>query len=158
MLPEHFMTILRRDKYVFVSVSTSDLKGNPNGACKLLVKIEDDYLYLFDYPAWKTWENLKQNPKASISLLDEKRLKCYKINGTVEILEKGPIHDDMKEDIETKRTNITAKHIIESVRGDKESKLFEDRMSEKFILYKLKATKLDEMTFAKTPGMEEGKE
>ena len=153
MLPEKFMTILERDKYIFISVSTSDSQGNPNSACKLLVKIESDYLYLFDYPAWRTWQNLKQNPKVSMSLLDERQLKCYKINGTVEIIEEGAIHDSMREDIEQKNTDITTKHIIEAVRGDKEQKLFEDQTSEKFILYKIKVEKLDEMSFSKIPKM-----
>ena len=153
MISENFMKGLKRNKNIFVSVATSDLKGNPNGACKLLVRIEDDCLYLFDYPAWKTGENLKQNPKISMSLQDECQLKCYKINGTVEIIEEGPVHDSMREEIEQKRTNITTKHIVESVRGDKECGLFEDPMSEKFILYKVKVDKLDEMTFSKTPEM-----
>jgi len=153
MLSEKFMTILERDKYIFVSVSTSDLQGNPNCACKLLVKIEKDYLYLFDYPTWRTWQNLQQNPKVSISLLDESELKCYKINGRVETIEEGAIHDSMREAIEEKRTDISTKHIVESVRNDKECGLFKDLISETFILYKIKIDKLDEMTFAKNPAI-----
>ena len=41
MLSEKFMTMLKRKKYIFISVATSDLKGNPNGACKLLIRVED---------------------------------------------------------------------------------------------------------------------
>ena len=88
-----------------------------------------------------------------MSLLDEKHLKCYKINGTVEIIKEGPVHDSMREEIEQRMTNITTKHIVESVRGDKECGLFEEQMSEKFILYKVKVDKLDEMTFAQNPKM-----
>ena len=151
MLPEKYLKILRRDKYMFVSVSTSDLKGNPNSAFKLLVKCEGNYLYIFDYPAWRTWKNLKENPKISISFMDDVELKNYKINGTVEIIEKGPFHDKMRDDIEQKRTDITVKHIVESVQKEKDYRIFESEMTKKFVLYQIKVTKLHEMTFAKTP-------
>jgi predicted pyridoxine 5'-phosphate oxidase superfamily flavin-nucleotide-binding protein len=152
MLPENFIKRLEQEKYIFISFSTSDLKGNPNSAYKLLIKIEGDYLYLFDYPAWKTWKNLKQNPKVSMTLLDERQLKCYKIAGTVEIIEEGAVHENMREAIDKKRTDITTKHIIEAVRGDAGYGLFEDQISEKFVLYKVKVGSLEEVTFAKTPG------
>ncbi len=151
MLPENFSDILKNEKYIFVTVSTSDLEGNPNAAYKLLVKIEDNYLYLFDYPVWKTWKNLKQNPKISISLLKEEQLNCYKINGTVEIIEEGPLRESLREEIEQKETDITVKHLVESIHDNKEYKLFEDQLSENFILYKVKVEELDEMTFAKHP-------
>ncbi|MDP8299831.1 MAG: hypothetical protein P9L88_08035 [Candidatus Tantalella remota] len=66
-------------------------------------------------------------------------------------MEEGSVHDSMREDIERKRTDITTKHIVESIHSGKEQKLFEDQMSEKFVLYKVKINKLDEMSFSKTP-------
>ena len=153
MIRENFKKRLKRKKYLFVSVATSDLKGNPNSSYKLLIKIEGDHFYLFDYPVWRTWQNVKQNPKVAISLMDDRHLRCYKMNGTAEILEEGPAYDSLREEIETRRTNITVKHIVEAVHNDKDYKQFEDALSDKFVLYKVKVEKLDEMTFAKIPEM-----
>jgi len=52
-----------------------------------------------------------------------------------------------------KRTDIATKHIVESLHKGKEYKLFEDQISEKFVLYKIRSNKRDETNFAKTPDM-----
>ena len=153
MISENIKNILSHNKNFFVFVATSDRKGRPNGASKLLIRVEDDHLYLLDYPAWQTWQNLRENPKISISFTDVAELKCYKINGTVEIIESGPIHDQMREEVDLKMTTIAAKQIVEGLHDDKDYKNFEDNLPERFILYNVKVDETDEMTFAKTPKM-----
>ena len=73
----------------FISVATCNFEGVPNAAPKFLMKVENQSIYMIDYTVGMTWENLKINPRVSLSVSDAETFKCYKIDGTVEIIEEG---------------------------------------------------------------------
>ena len=68
MLPKKIKELLENRE--FISVATCDFKGRPNAAPKFFLKFEHNFIYLVDYTIGMTWENLKVNPKASLSLMD----------------------------------------------------------------------------------------
>jgi len=82
-----------------------------------------------------------------LSFTDEKKLKCYKINGTTEIIEKGPIHGMMAKEIDSKLIRIIAHRIAEEVHNGKHYESLTTTISKKFVVYKVKLTKTEEMSF-----------
>jgi predicted pyridoxine 5'-phosphate oxidase superfamily flavin-nucleotide-binding protein len=121
----------------FISVATSDLTGSPNAAPKFLLKIDGNIVYLIDYSMGRTWENLKINPKASLSFVDTDALIGYQINGLVEIIDKGPRYDNIFHELEQKEIDLSIKRIIEGVSKEKRHRSFEVAITDKFVVLKV---------------------
>ncbi len=129
----------------FVSVATADFNGNPNAAPKFLLKIEGDFIYLVDYIIGRTWENIKINPKASLSFMDPDKLLGYQINGMVEIIKKGKVYDQILNELSKKKLDFSAKRIIEGVYRGKRHESFEISLPERFVVFKVKLEEIVEI-------------
>ena len=121
----------------FVSVATCDFDGRPNAAPKFMLKIENNLLYLIDYSFGRTLENLKINPRVSISFMNTEALMGYQMNGAIEIIKEGPVYKAICEDLIAKEIDLSAKRIIEGVSTERTHKNFEISMSDKFLVYKV---------------------
>lgn len=124
-------------KREFVSIATSDLENNPSAAPKFVLKVDRHYVYLIDYIMGRTYQNLTVNPKASLSLYDPETLKGYQLNGPVEIIDKGPVFKKIFHELNARKISLTAKHIIEEIRGVSKHESFEVMMPDKFVILKV---------------------
>ena len=129
----------------FVSVATCDLKGRPNAAPKLLLKVENNFIYLVDYIIGRTFNNLEANPRVSISFMDNDTLTGYQINGAVELIESGPEYDNLVKDIAQKEVDLSTRRIIEGVTKGKSHTGFELGLSESFVIFKVKVEEVVEI-------------
>jgi predicted pyridoxine 5'-phosphate oxidase superfamily flavin-nucleotide-binding protein len=132
---EKAMNLIRKRE--FVSVATSDLENNPNAAPKFVLKVDHNFVYLIDYIMGRTYQNLTVNPKASLSLYDPETLKGYQLNGPVEIIDKGPVFKQIFRELDARKISLTAKHIIEEIRGGAKHESFEVIMPDKFVILKV---------------------
>jgi len=81
-------------------VATASRDGIPNTTPKGTVKIIDDqHLVFADLFSCKTRENLKENPKAAITVIDEHSYQGYQFKGSAELLTSGPIFDQVAEQV-----------------------------------------------------------
>lgn len=133
-------------KREFISVGTCDFEGNPNVAPKLLLKIEGQYIYLIDYIAGRTFTNLKVNPKVSLAFFDIDTLTGYQINGPVEIMENGPVHDKLLKELFAKKVELSVKRIIEGVNKEKGHGAFEMSLPEKVVIFEIQAKEIVEIS------------
>jgi len=122
----------------FVHIGTCDFRGRPNAAPKFVLKVEGGHIYFIDYTIGRTWKNVIVNPRASISLVDTKNLTGYQLNGSISIISSGKLYDNMYKEMIKKQVSLTAQHIIEEVRGEKEYDSFEVVIPEKFVVLELK--------------------
>jgi predicted pyridoxine 5'-phosphate oxidase superfamily flavin-nucleotide-binding protein len=122
----------------FVTVATADKKGKPNSAPKLLLKIDGKIVYFIDYSIGKTAENLKVNPEVSLSFIDVNFLLGYRLNGKVEIIEKGKIYNECLEELREKETELSVERIVKGVHEGKPHEKFEVEIPERFLVYKVK--------------------
>jgi len=129
----------------FVSVATCDLDATPNAAPKFLLKIEDSYIYLVDYVIGKTCQNIKENPKVSLSFLDTETLTGYQVNGSVDILDKGNEYKKILDELLEKKIDLSAKRIIEGISTGKTHQTFELSISERIVVLKVKAQEVVEI-------------
>ena len=133
------------EKKEFVSVATCDFKGRPNAAPKFVLKVESDRAYLVDYTIGTSWQNLKINPRISMSLIDARTLKGYQINGSVRIIKRGKLYDKMRDEMTDKEVRLTTQRIIDEVRGHPTHETFEVLISEKFVIFEVKIDEVVEM-------------
>ena len=119
-------------------LATADKEGRPNSAPKLLLKIDGRLVYFIDYSIGKTVENLKVNPVVSMSFVEATSLLGYRLNGTVEIIDKGKVYDECLKELREKEIRLSAERIVKGVQASKPHKDFELGIPERFLVYKVK--------------------
>ena len=129
----------------FAYVATVNPKGEPNAAPKFLLKKEEHFLYLVDHVMGMTYKNLKANPHASVTIMDPNTLIGYQMNGPIEIIEKGRIYKTLLKEVMNKEVQLTAKHIIEDVRGTGRHETFEVSFPERLVVFKLRINRITEI-------------
>jgi predicted pyridoxine 5'-phosphate oxidase superfamily flavin-nucleotide-binding protein len=129
----------------FAYVATVNSKGEPNAAPKFLLKKEGQFLYMVDHVMGMTYKNLKVRSFASVTVMDPNTLIGYQINGPVEIIEKGRVYKKLLKEIMDKEIKLTAKRIIEDVRGMARNEAFEISFPERLVIFKLKISRITEI-------------
>jgi predicted pyridoxine 5'-phosphate oxidase superfamily flavin-nucleotide-binding protein len=121
----------------FISIATCDSTGRPNVAPKFLLKTVRNTIYLADYVIGRTYRNLKDNPRASLSTMDFNTLNGYQLNASVTLIDKGPLYRSLLKDFERGKIAFSAKRLIEGVQREKKYKGFELEFPEKIVIYKI---------------------
>ena len=133
---ENALKLLKKRE--FVELATADKDGKPNSAPKLLLKTDGKIIYLIDYSMGKTFEDLKVNPRVSLSFIDSNSLFGYKLNGKVEIIVKGAVYDECLKELQEKEIKLTVERVVKGVHTENDYKDFELGMAEHFLVYKVK--------------------
>jgi predicted pyridoxine 5'-phosphate oxidase superfamily flavin-nucleotide-binding protein len=143
MIPKKVSEVLKSKEFIYVA--TCDFSGRPNVAPKFMLKIESHFVYLVDFVFGKTWENLKINPKASLSFMNIDNLTGYQINGSVEILSKGKEYDNIIKEFQEREISFTTNRIIEGVQKERKSENFEVAFPERVVIFKITTEELVEI-------------
>lgn len=125
-------------KREFVSVGTCGKDGQPNSAPKFFFRAKGHFIYLIDYVIGKTVANLKENPRISVSFMDQESLEAYRLNGVAELIEKGRVFKKILDEWNKKLVNLATNRVLEAVKTGKKHKHYEVEMSEKFMVLKIK--------------------
>lgn len=129
----------------FVYVATSDFGGQPNVAPKFFLKVEDNFIYLVDYVIGRTYQNLKINPRASLSIVDSDNLKGYQINGQAAIIESGSLYTRITKETTKRLISLSVKRIVEGVHAQRTHKNFEVTFPEQVVILKIKIEEIVEI-------------
>lgn len=130
----------------FVNVATCSLERMPNVAPKLVVKTEKNIIYFIDYIIGRTFLNLKENPRTSVSFIDQRTLTGYQLNGTVDIIEKGIELENFVEDFQKIKTSFTVERILYNLRSAEKASALEFALPEKFAVLKVKVIEIVEIS------------
>lgn len=129
----------------FISVATADAHCHPNAAPKFLLKTEGHFVYLIDYTFGKTWHNLKNNPRVSMSFMNTDTLVGYQINGKGEIIDTGKDYEEILKELVAKEISLSTKRIIEGVTSGKKHASFEVEIREQFVIIKVRIEEISEI-------------
>jgi len=132
----------------FVSAGTSDLRSQPNAAPKYIIKIDKDFIYLADYVIGQTIQNLRVNPRISLSTIDMKTLEGWQINGSTKIITKGVEYKRLSKAMIKQEARHTAKRIIEDVNGTQKYDFYQVLFPEKAVFIRVKCEKITKISIA----------
>ena len=94
-------------------VATASRSGIPNvSLIAFVLLVSDDTIWLADNFMKKTIENLRENPRAAISVYDPETKKCFQIKGNVEIKTSGSDYEKMKKMVHDKKPDLPAKSLV----------------------------------------------
>jgi hypothetical protein len=81
-------------------VATAAADGTPNATPKGSLRLLDEQHLLFaDLFSLKTRQNLQQNPKVSVTVIDPSTNAGFQIKGTAELVESGPLYDQVAQEL-----------------------------------------------------------
>jgi predicted pyridoxine 5'-phosphate oxidase superfamily flavin-nucleotide-binding protein len=139
-----FLPFLSRGK--FVNVATCNLERMPNVAPKLIAKVEKNFIFVIDYVIGTTFTNLKENPRISLSFIDDRTLTGYQLNGTATVFEKGQEFEELAEEFQQIKTNFTVERILYNVRTGEKASPIELSLPEKFAIIKIRVIEIVEIS------------
>jgi hypothetical protein len=94
-------------------VATSTTDGEPNVTPKGTVQVLDDQHVVFgDLFSLKTRQNLEQNPKVAVTVIDPGTAKGYQVKGTAELLTSGPPFDKLVAQIKEKGIGMPLRYAV----------------------------------------------
>ena len=139
MIVEEAFDILKTRHFLNVGTCSDNC---PNVAPKLLLKVDRYCIYLIDYVRNATLNNIKQNPKVSISFVNFATLKGYQINGLAQIVcdkcEQGNLLDQYKK----KQIELSTERLVRNLSAKKRSDSFEIDFPQEIAIIKVR---VDEM-------------
>ena len=104
----------------FVVVSSIDKTGFPHNSCKDIIKIgPPGKIFLLDAYHGVTAENIKRNPRVSISAVDEYKFMGYCLKGKARILPDDFISQEIIKSWEDNITSRLAKRLLRNLAGEK---------------------------------------
>ncbi len=119
-LPDKAVNFLKRQS--FVIVSTIDSEGRIHSSCKGIVGInEKGKVFIVDLYHNRTYRNLKNDSRISITQIDERRFTGYTLSGQAKIVLREDIHSDYIKEWENKVLKRISDRIIKSVQDGKSS-------------------------------------
>ena len=81
-------------------VATADKDGMPNATPKGTIQVLDDETIIFaDLFSVKTRNNLKNNPKVAVTVVDTEKYQGFQFKGTAELVDAGPLYEKVKEEL-----------------------------------------------------------
>jgi hypothetical protein len=95
-------------------VATATKEGVPNATPKGTVRVLDDQHVIFaDLFSLKTRQNLEQNPRVAVTVIDPVTKNGYQIKGTAELLSSGPLYDQMAEQLKQSAPSLPSlKYVV----------------------------------------------
>jgi general stress protein 26 len=126
------------EKREFVSIATVGHDGQPHSVPKFLYRGKGNFLYLLDYVVGKAISNLRENPKVSVSFMDLDTLEAYRMNGTAEVIEQGPVFDAVLKGWNNKLVQLSTDRVIEAVRTGKRRNHYEMEMTDHLAVIKVR--------------------
>ena len=81
-------------------VATVNSAGMPNVTPKGTIQVVDDSTIIFaDLFSLKTRENLRENPKVAVTVIDQEKGEGYQFKGTAELVDAGTLFEMVKEQL-----------------------------------------------------------
>ncbi|MDP2921023.1 MAG: pyridoxamine 5'-phosphate oxidase family protein [Candidatus Omnitrophota bacterium] len=116
-------------KQRFTVITTIDEKGYPHNACKGIVDIDGGgRVYLLDLYTARTYENLKRDPRISITGIDEHKFLGYTMKGTAKITPKNKVSQKILKMWEDKINSRIAHRLLKNMQGEKGHSLHPEAM------------------------------
>ncbi len=121
-----------------IHVASCDQNGRPNSAPKMLVDIvrPNKVLYL-DYKFTHTYANVVKNHVISISIMDDRAFKGFRLTGPCDIIESGEEYENARHCWEKRLTSYDAERLIERSKGFFSERHAESTLPKDFVIIKL---------------------
>lgn len=97
-------------------VATATKDGVPNTTPKGTVRMLDDQHIVFaDLFSFKTRQNLEQNPKVAVTVIDLASHTGYQIKGTAELISSGSLYDQMAKELKQTSAGLPSPKYVVSI-------------------------------------------
>jgi hypothetical protein len=142
MIPQALVH-LKSEKYI--SIATSDWRGNPHISTKIVFEVEPSFLYLVDQAVGRTSNNIKRNRRVALSIINKEEQLCYRIYGLAKLLVKGREYNNLIKTFDVRKVQYAALRVVEGVRRGRKHKKFDLVQASATVIIKVKMKKVIKM-------------
>jgi len=117
-IPENIIHFLQNQGCVIVA--TVDRNGFPHTSCKGIVKINSrGMVYILDLYKAATYDNLKRNPRLSITALHEHKFVGYCLKGRAKMISPKEFSPELIKAWEERITSRLTQRLLKNIREEK---------------------------------------
>jgi len=125
----------KKESLKTITVASCDAEGNPNSAPKLLVDASaPNRIYYLDYPYNRTYCNLMQNHRLSLSIMDERAFKGYRLTGVCKPLTEPKKLEEARRIWEKRADRYLIDRMVERIRGHDSAREAEDSLPQDYVI------------------------
>ena len=100
-------------------VATATKEGVPNVTPKGTARVMDDEHVIFaDLFSLKTRQNLEQNSRVAVTVIDPASAKGYQIKGAAELVTSGPLYDQMAAQLKASSPSLPSPKYVVKIAVD----------------------------------------
>lgn len=107
--------LLTRQNVVVVGTVNPDKSPNLSLKGLLRVETEEGVIHFCDLYRKKTCRNLKNNPAVSVLVFSIEEFSGYQFTGTAELIESGPVFEEMTAEWMEKKSRLVGRRISKNV-------------------------------------------
>ena len=123
-----------------IFVATCGSAGEPNCAPKMLISVaKSGAVYYLDYTFARSYANLRENPRISLSFMDDVEFLGYRLSGAAAILRPGSELDRAKGEWEARVIRYETERLINRLKGRYSTRESEISLPENFVIVKFTA-------------------
>lgn len=121
----------------FIYLATCNLDNEPHASSKFFIKTEGAFVYLADFALSRIYENLRQNPRVSLAVMDHDTLHGYRLNGKAFVMDINQEYEQVAKELQKRKINYTTDRIIRAVQTGVTHQDFELSFPDHFLIFKI---------------------
>lgn len=123
-----------------VSIASCDTSGKPNSVSKMIVDIQaPNKVFYLDYKYTHTYANVIENPRLSLSFMDDANFTGYRLNGRGKILHSGTDFQNARKVWEKRLIRYEADRMVKRITGQHSSREAENALPDDFVIVRFEA-------------------
>ncbi|MBU2102533.1 MAG: pyridoxamine 5'-phosphate oxidase family protein [Candidatus Omnitrophica bacterium] len=132
---------------MFISIATSDGKGNPSVSTKVLLQAKGNTVYVVDHVYGRTCKNLKINPKVCLSSIDMEEQVGYQLYGFAELVKDKQKYNKLVQEVKGRQIHFATARVIKGVRRERSHGKFEVLQMQNFYFFKVNIKAISRVDF-----------
>ncbi len=123
-----------------IFVGSADKTGKPNCAPKMLIDVvKPNKVFYLDYKSLRTYSNILQNQRLSVSFMDDRSFMGFRLNGTCRLVQSGPEFKAAEEKWHQRVAAHEAARMVERLKGNFSTREAEATLPDNFVVVRFTA-------------------
>lgn len=131
-----FVKFLQHQRHLkVIFVGSADKHGEPNCAPKMLIDVaKPNKIFYLDYKSLKTYQNVLQNQRISVSFMDDRAFTGFRLNGSGKVIESGPEFKSAEEKWYQRVAAHEAARMVDRLKGNFSTREAEATLPDNFVV------------------------
>jgi len=127
---------------IFATLGTCTKEAMPHNSPKIILEFRRPFLFLIEYHKGYSFENIKENPRVSVSTFNLSKMTGFHLYGKAEVISEGAVFPRLMKKFQKRRIELCTHEVVEAVKGRAGLQLKNFICLKPVLVYKIHVTKI----------------